>query len=114
MIYLASPYSHKSPDVKHERFLHVEKATSVLMRQGHPIFSPIVHCYEVARKFSLPDDADFWWNYNRAFLRRADAVWVLCVEGWEDSKGVKMEMDFAAHIAIPCRYLSNPSLEFLT
>lgn len=95
MIYLASPYSHKDPVIKKTRFLLAEQATAALINQGYLVWSPIVHCYEMAMKYQMPDDAEFWKRYNFDFIRRCDSMYVLDIDGWQDSKGVMMELKLA-------------------
>lgn len=106
MIYLASPYSHRDPIIKKTRFLLAEQATAALINQGYFVWSPIVHCYEMALKFSMPDDADFWKRYNFDFIRRADSMYVLDIEGWQDSKGVMTELKLAKEILLPVAWVS--------
>lgn len=112
MIYLASPYSHPDPVIKKTRFLLVEQCTAGLINQGYLVWSPIVHCYEMALKFQLPDHADFWKQYNFDFIRRCDAMFVLQIEGWQESKGVQMELHLAKEIILPVRFV-NPEGQFI-
>ena len=95
MIYLASPYSHPDSHIVRDRFLLVEQVTALLIQQGEFVWSPIVHCHEMAAKFKLPTDALFWKAYNFDFIRRADAVYILKIPGWDKSVGVKMEIELA-------------------
>lgn len=107
MIYLASPYSHPDPVIKKTRFLLVEQCCAMLINQGYLVWSPIVHCYEMAKKFEMPDDAEFWKHYNFDFIRRSDGIYVLDIEGWQESKGVQMEIRLAEEMMIPVGYV-NP------
>lgn len=104
MIYLASPYSHPDPLIMKTRFLLAEQETAHYMKQGLVIFSPIVHCHEIACKYTLPTDFAFWQNYCIAMLRRADTLWVLRIEGWKESKGVTHEIEVATAALIPIKY----------
>lgn len=104
MIYLASPYSHHDPLVMRTRFLLVEQETALYLNKGIHIYSPIVHCHELAHKYSLPKDFAFWMNYNLDMLRRADALWVLVIDGWQDSRGVRTEIQAAEAVRMPVEY----------
>lgn len=106
MIYLASPYSHRDPLIVKTRFLLVEQCTAALITQGHLVWSPIVHCHELAAKYSLPTDAEFWKAYNFDFIRRSDGLFVLNIEGWMESKGVHMELKLADTIGLPVKWVS--------
>ncbi len=106
MIYLASPYSHPDPVIVKTRFLLVEQVTAMLIGNGYYVWSPIVHCHEMATKYSMPTDAEFWRAYNFDFIRRADAVYVLDIEGWMESKGVMMEIKMAHAALIPVAFVT--------
>jgi hypothetical protein len=104
LIYVSSPYTHRDKGVEQVRFQHVEKFTARLLANRYHAYSPIVHCHELAVKFALPTDAKYWQKYNEAFLVRCSHVWVYKIEGWDVSKGVKFEIDFAEQNYIPVRY----------
>jgi hypothetical protein len=106
MIYLASPYSHTNPEVVLERFQEAEIATATLLKNGEKVWSPIVHCHALACAYQMPTDAQFWKSYNEDFIRRADEVLVLQIQGWDASKGVKMEIEFANFVGIPLNYIT--------
>lgn len=107
MIYLASPYSHKDPLVVRTRFLLTMQATAALIKQGHFVWSPIVHCHEMAERHTMPTDAEFWKSYNFDFIRRADAIFLLAISGWDQSKGVAMELDLARDLNIPVKAVNE-------
>lgn len=98
MIYLASPYTHPDPLIMKTRFLLAEQCTAAMLFEGHFVYSPIVHCHEIAQKYSLPSDFSFWKTYNFDMLRRADKFYILDIPGWAESKGVMAERTLAAEI----------------
>jgi len=110
-IYLASPYSDPSKLVRHQRYLDARTATALLMKKGLPIFSPIVHCHELAVAHHLPKDFAFWQNDDKAMLAEATSLWVLQLPGWSDSKGVKWEISFANQHHIPVKLITYPLQE---
>lgn len=77
------------------RFLLAEQCTAAMLQRGLFVYSPIVHCHELAQKFSLPTDFEWWKAYNFDMLRRADKFRVLKISGWDESKGVKGESEAA-------------------
>ena len=103
-IYLASPYTHQDPKVEHARFLHAETATARLLRHRQWVYSPIVHCHELARRHELPTHYEFWATYNRAMLQHASELRILKLPGWDQSKGVSYETQLARSIGIPVTY----------
>lgn len=105
MIYLASPYSDSNPDTQQWRFERTRAKTAELIKEGAPVFSPIVHCHYMALKYDMPSDQEFWWQYNRKMLSKADEVWVYMLEGWEKSAGVSREIQYAEVSGIPVEYI---------
>jgi len=104
-IYVASPYSDKDADVVEERFLAVEKYTAAMLKEEQYLYSPIVHCHSIADKYELPLDFNFWKNYNQAMLSKASLLVVLMLDGWEESKGVTAEIEFAKSCGIEVEYV---------
>lgn len=100
-IYLASPYSSPDAAVVTARFLAVEHCLAALLRAGKVVYSPIVHNHEVATKYDLPKDFNFWQQHNFGILAKSSALWVLCLEGWQQSRGVQAEITFAKQAQIP-------------
>ncbi len=94
MIYLASPYHHAEERVMEDRYNSALEATAYLMRQGIVVFSPIVHCHVIKQRFDLPGDHNFWLTYDEGILRHCFAMWILCIPGWRESKGVASEIAF--------------------
>lgn len=88
MIYLASPYSHPEESERTRRYDLTVTAMALFLKREEKIYSPIVHCHVAAMRFDLPLDYEFWLKYNTHFLERCDSLYVLCIDGWLDSKGV--------------------------
>jgi hypothetical protein len=121
LIYLASPYSHKDKLIIDIRVRDAQKATAGLIEQGHLIYSPIVHSHPIAHLVTFQavhdDSTDFtntgstWLDYDKAMVDKADEVWVLRLNGWGESRGIKAEVDHAHAQDKPVRYVDYPSLE---
>lgn len=99
--YLGQPYSDPSPEVMHERYKLGTIAAASLLKQGIAVYSPIVHCHQLALIADLPTDADFWSHYNQSMLEKADALYTLCLWGWKNSVGLMGERAFARIHKIP-------------
>lgn len=106
MIYIASPYSHPDPVIMRTRFLLAQEYCAALINQGEFPYSPIVHCHEMALRYKLPTDFEYWRNYNLDMLRRADSMTVMTIPGWEESVGVKAETAAARAVNLPVFYMS--------
>ena len=106
MIYLASPYSHPDPVVRQWRFDAACQATAAMIRDGRPVFSPVVHSHPLTR-YGLPVEWEFWERYDRAYMAACREFAILTLEGWKESKGVKAEIHIAAELRLPL-YLIDP------
>jgi len=111
LVYIASPYSGHNEDLEQERFEKVRDFTADtmqdIMKHGCVPFSPIVHCHEIAQVHALPKGHEFWMTLDKTFIRHADELWVLMLDGWKESKGIKMEIEFAESIMIPVKYCTG-------
>lgn len=97
MIYLASPYSHPDKSVMFQRYQQVCRAAGALMKEGHIIYSPIAHNHSIAEWCDMPTTWDFWETYDTQVLALCQELWILQLEGWEQSTGVKAEHNFFLH-----------------
>lgn len=108
MIYLASPYSHPDQLVRKTRYLLAMQCCAALINGSRAhVWSPIVHCHIMAEDYDLPTDAEFWKEYGFDFLRRADKMLILAIPGWNESKGVKMEMEFCDAIGLKYAFVNE-------
>jgi hypothetical protein len=101
VIYLAAPYTDPDPKVVQSRMHEVHLALARYASEGHAIFTPLLmhHCLNVG--IDLPSDFSFWERYCMAFLAKSDYLLVLCLPGWETSKGVQREIEEAKKLKIP-------------
>jgi hypothetical protein len=107
MIYLASPYSHPDPAVVEKRYLSVCAVAAALINRGLFVWSPIAQTHPTCIVHKMPTDAVFWKAYNFDFMRRADAIYVLAIDGWRESKGVMMEIDFADYNGMTLQFVNG-------
>jgi len=105
--YIASPYSHEDPTVRKKRFYDVSLYTAHLIRSGVVAYSPIAHSHPLAEEFNLEGDFDAWKRQNFGMLSKASMMIVVCLDGWQESKGVTAEIAFARECGIPINYVSN-------
>ena len=102
LIYLAIPYTGSEA----VSFEIANKVAGVLMQRGVIIFSPISHSHSIAEMCALPVEWHFWEYQDRLFIERSEELWVICCEGWERSKGVKAEIDYANELGKRVRFLA--------
>ena len=106
MIYLASPYSHEDQSVREIRFQAACRAAAHLINEGNVVFAPVVYGHPLAKQY-VPTDWSAWEPFCRKQLSIADEVVVLCIQGWEDSAGIKEEIVIAELNDTPIRALSH-------
>jgi len=95
-IYLAVPYSHSDSKIRESRFIASCIAAGHLINQGHFVYSPITHCHPIAVRCDLPKDFDFWRDYDLSMIDWADEICILPLDGWEESKGIRGEKEYAS------------------
>lgn len=103
LVYLASPYSHPDAAVREARFQAVARHAAKLMRDGVNVFSPITHTHPIAQ-YGLPKGWAFWERYDRVMLGVCDRLIVLKLDGWEESKGVAVEIAIMQANGKPVEY----------
>lgn len=106
LTYLASPYSHEKEAVRQERFHAACAAAAKIMHEGYPVFCPIAHSHpiEVHGMRQRPDH-EFWMRQDIAILRKCERLVVLCIPGWDQSRGVNEEIHLAHRLGIPVEYM---------
>lgn len=105
LIYLASPYSSSDKTIKELRVEAVTRKTAELTAQGYFVFSPIVHSHSLTR-YELPGNWEFWKRIDEFMISRCDEVWILQLEGWQESVGVSAEIEIAKKLKKKIRYIS--------
>ncbi len=60
-------------------------------------------CVDMAvRKYQTKPNSPEWWEQNmQVFMQPSEACYVLRLEGWESSSGVKLEMSIAEKLGKP-------------
>lgn len=107
LIYVASPYSHPDKVQEEINFLRVVRATGWLMNTylDKSFYSPICHTHPIATRCQLPGTWDFWKQFDEAMLSCFNELWVLCIPGWNSSKGVAAEVEIATSMGLPIKYI---------
>ena len=105
MIYIASPYSDPNDAVQYERFMAVRDYSVTLMKLGLPCFSPIAYGRQFQKHYNMGGDFETWLQFNNHMMRTSSKVHVLTLSGWDKSKGVAHEIDFATRLPMPVIYI---------
>jgi len=114
LIYLASPYSHSDPSIRNERVRQTIAAVANLMTSNLVIYSPIIHNHQIAIKHNLPTDWEYWQQFDEVMLSKCNQIYVLMLEGWLESRGIKAEIAIARKLRLPIGYLGYSEIDYLT
>lgn len=105
LIYIGSPYSHSEKIVMEENFKRVSRLAAKLCAEGVVAFSPITYGHTLLDFHEMPHTWDFWQNFCITFLDHADKLVVYKMPGWENSKGLAAEIEYAKENNIPVEYI---------
>jgi len=101
-IYLACPYSHKDLRVRIKRVDSANRKAAELMMSGNLVFSPLSHSHAISGHCDVdPCDNDFWLKQDLWILEICDEIHVLCLDGWRESNGIGIELEYAKKMGIP-------------
>jgi len=105
-VYLCSPYTHESAEVRHDRYIAVCRAARALQKRGYPVFSPICHSHGIEIVCDFLEGHEYWMNQDLPLLCGASQVYVLMLDGWEQSRGIAAEIAEAERLGKPIIYIS--------
>lgn len=102
MIYLSIPYTGCEDSSFRVSCVALEK----LIRAGNTAISTVVCGHAMERQNRITkSDHDLWLGYDLKLLHYCDTLAVITLDGWEDSAGVKAEIDEAERLGVPIVYL---------
>jgi len=111
LIYIGSPYSHSDPEVVEENYRRVSRLAAKLCSQGHVAFSPITYGHVLLTFEKMPGDWEFWKSFCISFLEKSDELLVYKMPGWENSRGLAAEIEFATEKNIKISWLEYDPYE---
>ena len=103
-MYLGSPYTHENKEIEEVRYLQARKALAILLKAGHVVYSPIVHCHHLSLYHEMPGHIDFWKWYDKAMIQSCKHFGILQLDGWKESKGLTWETTQAIEFAVTVSY----------
>jgi hypothetical protein len=115
MVVVSGPYSHSNPDIKQIRVKAIADACVKLFQNGDICCSPLLAGLSFIEKSSyhMPDDYDFWKNFCRSYVKAGHVLYVLDIEGWKESTGVKDEIEYAQSFGMPVYLIEPETLEII-
>ena len=101
-IYLATPYIHEDKEICAERCEKVTIAAAYFMDKGERIYSPITHGDAINKHMvQQAGNHKFWLDQCLPHVIGASAIYVLGLDGWFISKGVRWEIETGFAFNIP-------------
>ena len=100
LIYLAAPYSHPDEKVVEQRIAQLCRVDAILMERGQLTFSPLLKHF-VRQYGNLPGNWEYWQNFCKATLPKCNQMYIVAIDGWQESTGVKEEKKIAEMLNIP-------------
>lgn len=110
VIYIAGPYRDgRGEYYVRQNIRKAEEAALSVWLNGGVAICPHKNSSGLTGALGIQDDV---WLYGYLeLLRRSDAIWLL--EGWQNSQGATMEMEFARQNGIPVLYSLQEALDIL-
>ncbi len=104
-IYLAAPYTHNNNKTIEERVRMTRLYASAIIKSGRTVIAPTIYGHTFMNKcIKLKGDAETWLKFNTIMLRNCKLMYVLCLDGWEESKGVQQEIEIAKKLGLNICY----------
>ena len=97
IVYLASPYTHKDPDICDARYETITEIAAKLVLQKKIVFSPITMTHPYDRILAEPGNtlgSAYWVDFDIAFMDVCSEMYVAKIPGWDESSGVRREIEY--------------------
>jgi Domain of unknown function (DUF1937) len=79
------------------RFQAATRAAATLVKKGYVVYSPITMTHPMDKLLATSTNtlgSDFWVKFDEAFMSACSSMCVLTLDGWEDSSGIRREIEF--------------------
>jgi len=108
--YLATPYTKYESGLQ-IAFFHACDAAGELLKRGVHCYSPIAHTHPVAIYGGLnPLDHETVMALDAHFMDAAAGLLIVKMPGWDESRGIAIEIDVFKAAGKPVQYLDWPVL----
>lgn len=104
IIYIGSPYSHPDENIRIERFNQVTIFAAQLVSKGYTAISPITYGHLLLDYKKMPTEFEFWNKFCISLLSKCSDIYIYKIDGWQESKGLKAEIEFAEKNNINVKY----------
>lgn len=104
LVYLSMPYSHADSGVVYRRMVTFWKIAHQLIDMGVHVISPM--SMEPGLEYTdRGSDWATWQTYCNALMDASEEIWVMTLDGWEQSAGVTGEIEYAKQHGKQVRFL---------
>lgn len=111
LYFLSSPFTHYPRGYKFAAH-DIALVSHKLRAKGVKHFSPIVASYRIAIETGVdPLDWRFWMALCEPWYFRCDGLIVAMLDGWDNSKGVSVEIERFSELGKPVRYLDCDAMK---
>lgn len=114
-VYLASPYTHKDEKIMKQRYEDMLFVVNICLQMDLPCYSPIVHWHPASlrHRTNLGRPAEFhhFLVQDLSLVAACYELWAIALDGWEKSKGVAEELDFARDMGKTTRIVALKDVE---
>ena len=96
IVYLAGPYTHQDSEVRLARYEAITLVAARLIEKSCIVFSPLTMTHPIDIIMSEEAEtqgSDFWVEFDEAFMSACGQIKVLKLPGWNESNGVKREIE---------------------
>jgi hypothetical protein len=118
-VYLAGPYTAKGEqaltDLRKQltqgaRFNMLTKFAAQIMAAELLVYSPITHSHPMTLHEALPGTWAYWERMDREMLSICSELWIMKLDGWEESEGLQHEIRIAREMHKPVVFI-DPTRE---
>lgn len=111
-IYIASPYSHSNSTIRSLRFRQVTELAAKLFNKYEYVFLlPITQGHMLTRHGDIEANFDRWRTQSLGMLSVCQELWVIKLDGWKQSLGVREEIKYARKHLIPIKYIDPKKIK---
>jgi uncharacterized protein YdaT len=104
LIYIACPFWNDQDSVRDYRRKKAIDYSTVLIKKGYLVYSPLIYTERFAKDKTKEG---YWIKHGIKMVEVCNEMRVLCLEGWQESKGVQGEIEKAKELNIKIKYIEK-------
>ena len=102
-IFISMPYTHPDEEIMRERANIARKySADIVDKMGLSLVCPVLIGIDyISSGVDIQMTHQEWLDFSLLYMKGCDEVWILCIEGYDLSNGVKAEIQYADELEIP-------------